>query len=113
LKRTTELSEVLASPTTPTSFEYESAIGATKSVAPDAPVMIPFESKVKRSRDGFVGFHPIIELTWEFELMAATELLPAVIAVDSPVEGTLSVHTGANDGENFVIAVSTFLPTFT
>jgi hypothetical protein len=38
--------------------------------------------------------------------MAATELLPAVIAVDSPVEGTLSVHTGANEGENFVMAVS-------
>jgi hypothetical protein len=90
-----------------------SASGAPKSAEPFAAVIKPFESNESSKRDGFVGFQPMSEVTEALELTAATEVLPAVIARDSPADGTLSVHVGAKVGVNLVIALSIFFPTFT
>ena len=45
------------------------------------------------------------EVTGAFEFTAAMDVLPAVIASDSPADGTLNVHVGAKVGVNLVIAL--------
>ena len=90
-----------------------SASGAPKSAEPFAAVIKPYESKAISKSEGFVGFQPMSEVTGAFEFTAAIEVLPAVIARDSPADGTLKVHVGAKVGVNLVIALSIFFPTFT
>ena len=83
------------------------------SAEPFAEVIKPFPSNVRSNNAGLLGFQPMIEAIGALEVIAKTEDLPAVSARDSPVDGTLNVQVGVKVGENLVIAVSIFFPTFT